>query len=316
MPTGANPSSRGWICTRHFQSHSTATEIREETDFMPAGIDYVVFQLESAPTTGGLHWQMYIHCERTMKRTQIVRLFPCLGACVPQPASGTPEQNKTYCSKLDTRVEGPWEFGVMPHRGKTQTTEAVIEWMNEHEGCTVDEVEQEFQVFAFHNYNKIQELCFRRKRVKVDFSTWVFRAWQKAVVELLRQEPDDRTIIWVTDIVGKAGKSKLATFLCETMGAIELGGDKKDMAFMYRNKQAPIAIFDLFQLATFLATLFQLAPFFIPIGNLLGNLELDERPLIVASTRTIVKSHLAVAHAWPESKPWITAAERAGVIDK
>jgi len=245
-----NPSSRKWMCTRFFESETTATDLRNETDWTPAGIDYVCFQLERAPTTDRLHWQMFIHCSRNMRRTQVKRLLPCLGTYEPQIADGTAEQNRTYCTKVESRIEGPWEFGTFPKMGKKETTTAVIEWMAENPDATADDVEVAFPVFCLHNYNKVQDLCFRRKKVRVDFSDFILRPWQKHIVDLLSKPPDDRTIYWVTDLVGRAGKSKLAAFLCETMGATELGGRKQDMAHMYKNHQAPIAIFDVARACT------------------------------------------------------------------
>ena len=29
-------------------------------------------------------------------------------------ARGSPESNRAYCTKSDTRVDGPWEFGALP----------------------------------------------------------------------------------------------------------------------------------------------------------------------------------------------------------
>ena len=35
-----------------------------------------------------------------------------------EPARGTAEQNKAYCSKEDTRIDGPWEVGICSTQGK------------------------------------------------------------------------------------------------------------------------------------------------------------------------------------------------------
>lgn len=34
------------------------------------------------------------------------------------PARGTAQQNRDYCTKEEGRLDGPWEFGVMPEQGK------------------------------------------------------------------------------------------------------------------------------------------------------------------------------------------------------
>lgn len=240
-----NMNSRAWIVTRHFEDLATATALRLETDWINEKVDYVVFQLEETPTTQRLHWQMYIHCTRPVRRNAIRSMFPSLGAYIPQPANGTPEQNKIYCTKIETRVERPWEFGVLPKRGKKETTAAVVEWYALNPNATVDDIVGEFPVFAFHNYSKIEDMVCRSKKHKVDFSDFVLYPWQKAVVQEVSGEADDRHIVWVTDTVGKAGKSKLAKYLAQTMGAVQLGGKLADMALVYKNNQAPIVVFDV-----------------------------------------------------------------------
>ena len=72
---------------------------------------------------------------------------------------------------------------------------------------------------------------------------FVLRPWQSCLVEILRGPAHDRHIYWIEDAMGGEGKSRLSTFLCRTMGAIELDGRITDCAFAYTGQ--PIAIFDL-----------------------------------------------------------------------
>ncbi len=60
---------------------------------------------------------------------------------------------------------------------------------------------------------------------------------------MLAGEPDDRTIIWVTDPQGGSGKSRLARHLIMEHGACLLGGRVQDMAYQYDNER--IVIFDV-----------------------------------------------------------------------
>ena len=72
---------------------------------------------------------------------------------------------------------------------------------------------------------------------------FLLRPWQSCLVEILRGPVHDRHIYWIEDGVGGEGKSRLSTFLCRTMNAIELDGRITDCAFAYTGQ--PIAIFDL-----------------------------------------------------------------------
>ena len=62
------------------------------------------------------------------------------------------------------------------------------------------------------------------------------RPWQSALVTLLKEEPDDRTIIWYYDKDGGAGKTKICKYLAFNHGATVItNGGVKDIAFMVQD---------------------------------------------------------------------------------
>lgn len=71
-------------------------------------IRHAVWQVERAPTTGRLHLQMYAEFRSPVRPHAIQRHFP--GAHVEE-SKGSYEQNKAYCTKEETRVEGPFRLG-------------------------------------------------------------------------------------------------------------------------------------------------------------------------------------------------------------
>ena len=74
-------------------------------------MDYLVYQLEKAPTTGQLHLQGYVAFK---KRTTLKTAGSAISTHAHfTSARGTPAQNKAYCTKAD-RLQGPWEFGSLP----------------------------------------------------------------------------------------------------------------------------------------------------------------------------------------------------------
>ena len=77
----------------------------------------------------------------------------------------------------------------------------------------------------------------------VERDDFKLRPWQECLVEILKGRAHDRHIYWLEGGVGGEGKSRLTTFLCRTMNAIELDGRITDCAFAYTGQ--PIAIFDL-----------------------------------------------------------------------
>jgi hypothetical protein len=77
----------------------------------------------------------------------------------------------------------------------------------------------------------------------VEDPDFTLRPWQECLVTILKGPAHDRHIYWVEDAIGGEGKSRLSTFLCRKMNAVELDGRLTDAAFAYASQ--PIVIFDL-----------------------------------------------------------------------
>lgn len=73
------------------------------------------------------------------------------------------------------------------------------------------------------------------------------RPWQAEVLTMVAEEPDDRTIVWLWEPTGNAGKSALSKLLCAKHGAIVCAGKAADMKFQIAQcKPKPkIVIFDV-----------------------------------------------------------------------
>ena len=72
------------------------------------GAKYVVFQLERGEKTGTKHLEGYIEMPKTVRFSH----FKELKGAHFEACRGTPEQCRDYCTKEETRLEGPWEFGT------------------------------------------------------------------------------------------------------------------------------------------------------------------------------------------------------------
>lgn len=77
------------------------------------GVSYLCWGVESAPTTGTVHLQGYCYFENAKSLKSALRVLGC-GRAHMEVARGSPEQNRTYCSK-----EGAFtEFGALPQQGQ------------------------------------------------------------------------------------------------------------------------------------------------------------------------------------------------------
>ena len=85
-------------------------------DVFPAGkpeeVLYIVWQVEKG-TEGTVHIQGYMQLAKRMTMTQIHTKWPIFTTGHLEGAKGSPQQNKDYCTKAETREQGPWELGTM-----------------------------------------------------------------------------------------------------------------------------------------------------------------------------------------------------------
>lgn len=104
--------SRGWCFTIQVQDEGANLL----TTPVP-GVDYQVWQYETAPETGQIHIQGYLYNSNPITGSAIKkRLYEWSGVQPHlEPPRGSPEQNKTYCTKEETRFAGPYEFGSAWH---------------------------------------------------------------------------------------------------------------------------------------------------------------------------------------------------------
>lgn len=88
------------------------------------GAKYFIFQKERCPDTGKEHWQGYCRLARSKRFNVVKNEFPTIHL---EKCRGTEEQNVEYCSKENSRVEGPFEWGERTMRGKRKDIDTVRE---------------------------------------------------------------------------------------------------------------------------------------------------------------------------------------------
>lgn len=81
------------------------------------GAAYQVCQLERCPETSRLHLQGYWYFAYARTMTGILAQLNLSPAPSLRVARGNALQNKTYCTKSESRELGPWEAGEMPAQG-------------------------------------------------------------------------------------------------------------------------------------------------------------------------------------------------------
>jgi hypothetical protein len=141
---------------------------------------YLVFQDEKCPETGRVHQQGYLELNRPWRLNRVKKIIH--QTCHFEPARGTSEENKKYCSKSETSVEGSFaEYGQPGQQGKRNDLDAVKQDLD--------------------SGKSIQEIADKH------FATFVkFHAGIEKAITLLQKKRDFRPI--VTVIVGPPGSGK------------------------------------------------------------------------------------------------------------
>lgn len=114
--------SRNWMATLYnLDDYDSPKSVYES--FGPKA-SFAVFQVELAPTTQRKHYQCYVEFSTTMSFAAVKKINDTAHWEV---RGGTSDEAYNYCSKLDTRLEGPWEFGVRKAPGTRSDIIALYE---------------------------------------------------------------------------------------------------------------------------------------------------------------------------------------------
>lgn len=133
----APQQARRWCFTLHSAEDEKGEldldERTKEVDAMwsnlsGAGATMLCLQLESAPSTGRLHYQGYVRFSKQLRLSAFIRLLP---GCHAECTRGTEPQNIAYVTKEESRIAGPWRFGEESKPGRrtdiTRVREMVVE---------------------------------------------------------------------------------------------------------------------------------------------------------------------------------------------
>jgi len=209
----------------------------EDHEFEPHRLpfcSYAIWQLEKGEN-GTSHYQFYVELS---SRQRLSYWKKNLKRAHVEVRRGKQAEAIAYCSKLETRLDGPWIHGE-PQK-TTAETDLVLRIL---EGGDMAELAQEYpSMFLKYaaNLRAISEMGHCKREPETSFCPL---PWQQHIIDIVQKPADDRHVIWVYDPVGGRGKSRLARHLVLNYGATILSGRYADMAYMYR--QEPIVCFDI-----------------------------------------------------------------------
>lgn len=238
--------SRAYIFTHNNYTDETIEKLSKCVG--KAGIKYIMWGREEAPTTGTPHLQGYMQSTEKMKE----RIFKATGLFV-QPARGTYEENVTYCTK-EGKLE---EFGKPDkehkgHKGQGARSDLAGVKRAIADGWTYEEIcETHFEEAAkFNRFIREQVTIAATKKelasLRAQYESASLRGWQRALAEVVAEAPNPRKIHWIWESKGNTGKSWMTKYLAAMHQAcIMTVGKKADMAYLYSKNPSKVVVFDL-----------------------------------------------------------------------
>ena len=153
---------------------------------------------------------------------------------------GSKSQAIDYCTKSDSRIDGPWIHGdIGPQAGKRNDLKVFVQAVAD--GLCRDDCFDQFPEFLAR-YPRFVDSVFERRRIK-QLVAPLFNpreGWQQTLWNTLVTVPDPRSILWHYDSAGNTGKSWFANS-CPNAYVIT-GGKHADIFFAYQFEK--IVIFD------------------------------------------------------------------------
>jgi len=205
-----------------------------------ADVVYIVFQEEEGEE-GTPHIQGYIQLA-SRKRISGVKAIVGDRAHLER-ARGSPTQNRTYCTKEDTRLGGPFEFGAMRGQGKRNDLHAIVATSMEEELTDKLMFAEYPDIYAKYPRFVTRLRSAAHERNVIATPLIARDGWQTELVRFLTTPPDSRKVRWYVDTHGNTGKSYFATHYQDKRTYIITGGRYADI-FMGFNYE-PIVFFDL-----------------------------------------------------------------------
>jgi len=217
-----NERSRGWCLTIN---NYTPEDLVPNSDSI-----YHIIGEECGDLTHTPHLQCYVYYENARTFSSMKKSYPRAHI---EKQKGSCLQASDYCKK-----EGNYkEYGVLPvdKRSMVNEWDAIIKDIKDgssFEQLSVDWPQQ------FIRYANGMRQAYELNKPKYKFSILEkygkFNLLQETIMSIVECQPDDRTVYWIYDQVGGAGKTDLANHLMSNHNFKVFGNAKTaDVAFAW-----------------------------------------------------------------------------------
>jgi Putative viral replication protein len=197
----------------------------EAIDYFSEDVVFCAYQYELCPRTGRVHIQGYAKFKSRNTTVKKVQEACCAGRKAHvEKARGTDEEAVAYCSKEDTRVAGPFTYGVLLKSGDNVKKRKMISCEQSPERMFVEDPDL---------YSRVMSLKRRSSYLSQEPEIHSLRSWQEMLVDRIDEYPDDRTIYWAYGPNGNEGKSTFARDLEKQGWFVIAPKPVQDMMYLY-----------------------------------------------------------------------------------
>ena len=136
--------ARNWLCTFNNPGEMTLAIVHDLTK-----ATYTVGQLEKGEN-GTLHLQFFQNFKTPVRLAHYKKVLP---AAHCEPAIG--DKAREYCQKTESRVEGPWEYGVKPLQRNSKADWEEV-YLNAKRG-RIEDIPADIRVRCYSQLKKIEK---------------------------------------------------------------------------------------------------------------------------------------------------------------
>lgn len=224
-------------------------------------VSFLQFQPEQCPETDRIHFQVYAQFSKPVVLQKAYAFFTFKGKQFHVEAcKGSSDDNLAYTSKLETRLTGtetttlgePREIAARHGAGSRTDLQAFKNSVENGDSwqhildAHFTTVAQNFN-FARAFYETVKNNIALNK-IKQEMASVTLRGWQSGINNLVKQEPDSRSIHWFWENEGNVGKSFMARYLSVTVDALIIQSMRKaDMVYLITKhiRNTRVVVFDL-----------------------------------------------------------------------
>lgn len=221
---------------------------------------YVVYQTETCPKSEKDHVQFYFQTENAVEWKKCKKFFCDAehGADHLEHCKGSADDNKKYCTKeesrkADGRANEIGEFReIAAQKGQGSREDLKKVKLAIDDGADWRQLlDLHFGTVARHDrfikdYIELKRSDAMLQTLKDGLKNSTLKAWQVAVLESTQSVPDTRSVNWLWEAAGNAGKTWMSRYLAVMQDALILQSMKKaDMIHLISKQLSKIVVFDL-----------------------------------------------------------------------